>query len=130
MRNQLSRLATAAALSLTVAACAGGPSVQNGPLPPDGEATKVEVRNNNWSDMNVYVERSGMRQRLGTVTSMSVKSFRVPKAFLSTSGSVRLVADPIGSRQQHITSPVQVWPGQTVAFTIENHMAISSVSVW
>lgn len=129
MWKQLSRLTAVAALAVGLTAC-GGKAVQSGPLPPEGASAAVEVRNNNWADMTVYLERNGLRQRLGTVTSMASKRFKVPRAFLSTNGSVRLVADPIGSREQHVTSPVQVWAGQTVAFTIENHMSISSVSVW
>lgn len=124
-----SRLAVAA-LALTLTACAPGKSVQNGPLPPASATTRVQVTNNNWSDMTVYVERNGMKQRLGTVTSMSDRMFRIPKVFMSSSGSVRLVADPIGSRDTYMTSPVQVWPGQTVGFTIQNHLAISSITVW
>ena len=129
MMNQLARLAATAAVALTLTACAGGKTVRNGPLPPEGKVSNVEVRNNNWSDMNVYVERNGMRQRLGTVTSMASRRFQIPRAFLTSTGAVRLVADPIGSQDRHVTPPVQVWPGQTVAFTIENHIAISSITV-
>lgn len=129
MWTKLNRLAASAAVAFTLTACAGGKSAQNGPLPPDGKTSSVEVRNNNWADMTVYLERNGTKQRLGTVTSMAKRRFKIPGSFLTNSGSVRLMADPIGSAERHVSSPVQVWPGQTVAFTIENHLAISSVLV-
>lgn len=120
----------AAALAVTLSACAGNAGPQSGPLPPEGPSTEVQVTNNNWADMNVYVERGGMRTRLGTVTSMTSRRFDIPRAFTTSSSSVRLVADPIGSRESHMTQPVQVFPGQTLEFTIQNHLAISTVSVF
>lgn len=116
-------------LAVSATACAAHSAPQSGPLPPMQETADVRVTNNNWADMNVYVDRGGMRVRLGTVTTMATRLFHIPPALMNGNGDVRLIADPIGSRETHVTSPVQVWPGQTVAFRIENHMAISSISV-
>jgi hypothetical protein len=126
----LAQLVPAALIALSVGACATHSGPQEGPLPPSSSEASVKVTNNNWADMNVYVERSGMRVRLGTVTSMGSRLFRVPRSVVNATGDIRLVADPIGSRDVHVTAPVQVWPGQTVDFRIENHIAISSVAIW
>lgn len=116
-------------VTLSLGACATNSGPQSGPLPSESGTANVRVTNNNWADMNVYAERGGMRVRLGTVTTMGSRLFRLPRALMNGNGDVRLVADPIGSRETHVTSPVQVWPGQTVAFRIENHIAISSITV-
>lgn len=117
-------------VALSVGACAPRAGVKSGPAAPASAAASVRVTNNNWSDMTVYMERTGLRVRLGTVTSMGSQTFRVPGSVLGGEGDVRLVADPIGSRESYVTQPVQVWPGQMVAFKIENHIAVSSIAVW
>lgn len=94
------------------------------------EETTVRVANNNWNNMTVYVVRGSSRHRLGTVTSMNTETFRIPAAFLTGTDAVRLVADPLGSSDTYTTPTVQVQPGEEIEFDIENHIAISSVSVW
>lgn len=94
------------------------------------EETTVRVENNNWDNMTVYVVRGSARHRLGMVTSMNAETFRIPAAFMSGTEAVRLVADPIGSSNTYVTPSVQVKPGEQIEFDIENHLAISSVSVW
>ena len=48
---------------------------------------------------------------------------------MAQSGNLRLVADPIGSRERHTSQPVTIWPGQRVEFRIENNLPISSIAV-
>jgi hypothetical protein len=116
-------------LVLAVGACSmgGGEGSADAPSRP---ATTVEVQNNNWMDMVIYVVRSGMRVRLGMVTTMNRASFRVPNFVAGASTSVRLEAHPIGSNQRFVAPAVQAWPGQTIDLTIQNHLAVSSVTVW
>lgn len=118
-----------AALAVLLGACGSRRGPQVGPMAGSGQPAAVQVINNNWADMTVYVESSGTRKRLGTVTSMARRRFRVPASQLGATGEVRLVADPIGARNALVTFPVQMWPGQTVEFTIENQLATSSVVV-
>lgn len=124
------RLFPTALIALALSACASTSEVKNGPQRSAAPSAIVQVTNNNWADMNVYMLRAGMRVRLGTVTTMGSRRFQVPKSMMSASGEVRLIADPIGSRGQFTTAPVQFWPGQTVDFKIENHIAVSSIAVW
>jgi len=98
-------------------------------MPAEFSEARVEVRNNNWSSMRVYVMRGTTRFRLGTVTSMNTEVFRLPRSFAGASGDIRLIADPIGSRETHITQSVNLGPGRLLSFQIENHLAISTVSV-
>lgn len=128
--RSLSHLLPLALIALSLGACATHSGTQDGPLPPSAAHASVRVTNSNWADMTVYVERAGMRVRLGSVTSMGSRSFQLPRSIVNATGDIRLVADPIGSRDVHVTAPVQVWAGQTVDFKIENHLAISSIAVW
>jgi len=123
-------LAAIAALVFVASGCATQQNVPAGPAPPRAERATVEVTNHNWSDMVIYAESSGKRVRLGHVISMASEVFRIPGAFASTVASLRLVASPIGSNSQFATTPVEVWPGQTVEFRIENQIGISTIQVW
>lgn len=127
--NTTARAALVLALSLLLSACgsAAGPGVEN---TPGGERTTVRVTNNNWADMVVYVVRSSMRVRIGTVTSMNTQNLQIPSSAVRGGSSVRLQISPIGSREQFLTPPIQVSPGQRIDFQIQNHLAISSVAVW
>jgi hypothetical protein len=111
-------------------ACATGTQVQNAPGAPIEARTQVEVTNNNWSDMRVYVDRGGVKTRLGTVTSMTTRLLAIPRVLVSPGSSVRLIADPIGAPQEFVSPTLQVHPGQRVEFTIQNHLSVSSISVW
>ncbi|NLG63935.1 MAG: hypothetical protein GX539_16975 [Candidatus Cloacimonetes bacterium] len=90
----------------------------------------VEVTNNNWSDMVVYAQRNGVKVRLGTVTSMTTESFRLPVPLLSGSGELFFIADPIGSDRAYRSPVVMVGRGQRVEFMLENNLALSSLTVW
>lgn len=128
---KFARTSALAALLLAagLAGCSSeGP--QSGPLPPGSAEARVDVRNNNWLDMAVYAERGSMRVRLGTVTSMGKQLLTIPRNMLASATSIRLIAAPIGSTENYMTYPVDVWPGDTVEFTIENNMGISNVSTW
>lgn len=115
---------------LSLGGCAANSGAQGGPVIGATDEARVQVSNHNWADMTVYVIRNGMRQRLGTVTSMASRVFRIPPTLVNASGDLRLLADPVGSTHTYTSSSVHVWPGQTVDFKIENHLAISSVSVF
>lgn len=128
MRSQMSLVAVSLAASLTGCATTGGG--QRSASSSDTDRTQVLVQNHNWADMTVYLERDGMRTRLGTVTTASTRVFVVPRGISSRSGSFRLLADPIGGSAPYMTAPLLIAPGQRVEFTIENHVNISSVAVW
>ena len=123
-------LAATTAVALLLTACAGNEGPASGPLPPGMQPTMVEVANHNWSDMRVFVVNNGVRFRLGTVTSMGREVFRLPSTLQHSGMGIQLVADPIGGRDVHVLPMVNPAPGQLVSVRLENHLAISSISVW
>lgn len=124
------------AIGTLLGACApstGRSLTSDGPTPgpaPRRVNTTVAVENNNWSAMTVYVLRGSSRVRLGMVTSMSSAVFKIPASLLNTGADVRLVADPIGSSQVFVSPNVQVREGERIELSLQNHLAVSSVSVW
>ena len=63
------------ALALLAAACTHRAN-QSPPEPQ--QRTTVSVRNQNFSDMNVFVLGAGQRVRLGFVTGLSTQVFTLP----------------------------------------------------
>jgi hypothetical protein len=113
----------------TVGACTGKAAGTRRAQPAPVSST-IRVANNNWSDVTIYILRAGNRVRLGTVTSMGASVFRMPDMLLRSSGDVQLMVDPLGSRHVFVTPSIQFFPGQEIEFQVENHLPVSSVSVW
>lgn len=124
-----------APLTLSALLAAGGCSTATNQAEPSAAAAEAErstvlVENHNWSDMTVYLMRGSSRIRLGTVTSMSERRFKLPRAATTSGTDVRIMADPIGSSKGYVTGPITVTSGQDVIFNIENNLALSNYSIW
>jgi hypothetical protein len=58
----------------------------------------VEVHSNHWENLTVYLERDGVRSRLGAVGGNASRMLKVPEDLLAHGGWVRLVAVETGRR--------------------------------
>jgi hypothetical protein len=97
-----------------------------GEVAPDN-AVGLEVRNQNFLDVNVYSVVDGMSMRLGTVTGNGSGHFTLNPRIGSQDFS--LIAVPIGGFGRASTGNVAVGPGQTVVFTVGMVLEQSSVAV-
>lgn len=123
---QAKTLIAAGVIGVAAAGCASsGASAE-------GEASErnvmVLVENNHWQDATVYVMGAGPRARLGTVTSMTSKWFRVPPTLQDPAG-LRLRAELIGSTGGQGTGRILVKAGEEVRWTLENQLGLSSYAV-
>lgn len=82
----------------------------------------VEVTNDSHADVVVYVTRSGVRFRLGMVAGLEVKTFVVPSGAVHRTGSIRLVADPIGITAPFVTEPIPVALAAEIAFHVKKRI--------
>ncbi|HEX6368770.1 MAG TPA: hypothetical protein VF006_07555 [Longimicrobium sp.] len=115
-------------LALGAAGCASGdgkPSLGK----PANRTAVVEVANNGFADVTVYVLQSGMRRRLGTVTGLSEQRF-VLSAVASDAADVYLLADPVGGARAYLSPAVRVRPGDAVDLRLHATLSMSSISVW
>lgn len=87
------------------------------PRAADNSAS-IEVQNQAFLDVNVYIVTSGQRMRLGTVTGNSTRVLAVPRTFVGTGVMVRFLADFIGSTRAPISEEMVIWPGDTVEMII------------
>lgn len=129
MRSWIGVAAAAAALGACASAGHHGKAASTGEVTAASEEVPVRVSNHNWSDVVVYALHSGVRYRLGDVSSMSTRVLTIPKGVISSIDGVQLVADPIGSEDSYTTEPIMTEPGDAIAFDVENQLSISSYSV-
>jgi hypothetical protein len=104
-------------LLLTTVSCAA-----RKPDAPEREAPKttVEVQNQAWLDMKVYVLSGSRRVRLGTVPSASTRVFTIPPYLIFGLTSLRFLADPIGADAGPVSQEITVAPGDQVEMIIPN----------
>lgn len=125
MRLKTDSLALSLALALAgvgaVAGCTHTSTNSAGGTATPVEATTLKVVNQGSLDMDVYVLRApvGQRIRLGTATGNSTTKMHIPNdVMLGSSTSLRFVADPIGGTRPSVSSSILVTPGDEVTLEI------------
>ena len=109
------RLFIAALLAISVAACGRTQSRRSAVEAP---RTTLRVENQGFSDMTIYVIRSGQRVRLGTVTGNSTAVLTIPANLVFGATALRFLADPIGSNRTPVSDEITVQPGDQVGLVI------------
>ena len=103
------------------AACARTSSASAGGMSSPEQATTVKVENQGSLDMDVYVLRApvGQRIRLGTATANSTTRMTIPSyVLLGSNTSLRFIADPIGGTRPSVSSEILVSRGDEVTLQI------------
>lgn len=90
--------------------------------------TRIEIDNQNFSDMNIYLIDQGTRVLLGSANGMSKTTLLIPAGLARGNWEVRLLADPIGGASPIRTPTLFVAPGQSVYWTIGSDPATSFAS--
>jgi hypothetical protein len=85
------------------------------------------VDNHNLLDVRVFLLRDGQRSKIGTVPSMTKRTFWVSAAELGGAHELQLLADPIGSRDAFSTKPIPVQPGAIIEWQVEKDLRFSSI---
>lgn len=117
--------------ALIVGACGRTSTPATANLAPVAVAagTMVVVDNHNFADVEVFVVRDReVSMRLGMVNGASAAKFDVDPSLFPT-GTIALVARPIGARGEARSGPLVVSAGQTVTFTIEPDLRASMATV-
>ena len=125
------------AFLLLLAGCARSPAPAAGPSPIASDsadstgtsrAVAVQVDNQNFSDMSVYLVRGGARWLVGQVGAMTKVTLTIPASLAPADRRVRLRAEAIGGRGATTTPTLMVPPGQQVYWTIGSDPAMSTAS--
>lgn len=132
--RHLSKLGTCAALAAAVGLLSPAMGVAQ-EMTQDTESSlpedvPVRVENHNWLDMHVYAIQTGAPARsLGWVTAHSSKVFNLPGSVTQAGTDLRLLADPIGSRDVYVSDPVFADPQSEIVVTLEDALDLSNTKV-
>ena len=110
------------------AGCRQKPNEELPPLPV--QDLVLEVSNNNWSDVVIYMVQNGSRKRFTMVTAARSATVAIPSQFISSNGSVQIVAHRVGGTDEYISPIVSVLLGRIVALTLESNLNRSTIGVW
>lgn len=114
------RMMGAAALCLSIAACSHRAKPDEGGS-RTREKTTVQVENQGFSDMTIYVLAGGQRIRLGMATGNSTRTFTIPAYLVGGLRPLRFIADPVGSNRAPVSDEITVQEGDEVVLTIPPH---------
>jgi hypothetical protein len=123
-------------LLLVAAACSRSPNPEAAPAPmPSHEADNagsraipVQVDNQNFSDMNIYLVRDGARWLIGNVGGLTKNTIKIPASLAPPDLRVVLLAQPVGGRAAVRTPTLIVPAGQQVYWTIGSDPSMSTAS--
>lgn len=130
------------ALVLTGCAARAAPgSGYGGPDQPSGAATArsdessrrgyavLEVENQNFWDVRLFVVRDGLPVPIGTVLAMERRRFPLPAGVAGGSADLRVRAVAVPSRLTYTTPPLLLHRGARVELEIRGHLPLSTVTV-
>jgi hypothetical protein len=80
--------------------------------------TTIDVQNQDFNDMTVYVIVGGARTRLGVAPGNKTTVLTIPEYLLTGTSFVRFVADPIGGNRTPVTEEIDVTPGDQLVMII------------
>jgi hypothetical protein len=118
--RRLTIAAVAGLLAMSIACHNGSrPQTDDDDQAEAQEPTTLEVTNQGFADMTIYVVQSGQRIRLGLATGNATVQFVIPRAVVNSPAiQLRFIADPIGGTRAPISDEITVSPGDHVQLTI------------
>jgi hypothetical protein len=94
---------------------------------PSSDEIPVQIDNQNFSDMEIYVVKNGQRLLIGQAGGLTKTTLTIRNAARGD-GRVRLLAEPIGGARPIATPTLIVPQGQSIFWTIGSDPATSTAS--
>lgn len=131
--DRVVRLARAPAATLSTILLCACTHLQPGTSEPLRDPTPggalLTVENRHVQDMRVYLIRGSTPIPLGSVGTLERRTFTLSTALLGHDGTMRLMADPLGSRATYVSGVIPATPGDHVRWILAPSLALSSFSV-
>lgn len=84
-------------------------------------STTVQVINNSFYDMNVYVLRTGQRVRLGNVSGGDTRTLQIPAYMAEIGATLQFLADPVGGNRTPVTNQIDIVEGDQLQLVIPSY---------
>jgi len=100
--------------------------------PQAGTATGVRVlivENRNGADARVYIVRTGLRVRVGTVEAHHRRTFSLARSYLGQEAEFGLEVELLASRERYRTEAVLAMPGDRIDLWIGPRLSLSRLMV-
>jgi hypothetical protein len=115
------------ALLALLSACGASRSpTASGPQPASNDI-RVQIDNQNFSDMEIYVLKNGQRLLVGQAGGLTRTTLTIRNA-VRGDGRVRLLAEPIGGVRPFTTPTLVVPSGQSIFWTIGSDPTTSTAT--
>jgi hypothetical protein len=108
-------------------ACGASRTAPTSSPEPSSDEIPVQINNQNFSDMDIYVVRNGERWLIGQAGGLTKTTLTIRGA-IRGDGRVRLLADPVGEARPIATPTLVVPRGQSIFWTIGSDLATSTAS--
>jgi hypothetical protein len=115
-------------LLLTAAGCGTANRPDTSPAPEAKAGLPVQIDNQNFNDMNIYLVNGGQRWLLGEAGGLTRTTLNISEGLTPATGELRLEADPVGGSRPIFTPVLVVSPGQSVYWTIGSDPSMSTAS--
>ena len=126
MRMSIAALGLAVCLSTTAALGCRSASAYDVGREPD--AVALVVKNDNFSDVDVYAVADFLATRIGTVGGNSTQRFELSPS-MTGGADLRIVATPIGGNGRATSGPLALGRGQTIYFNVASVLRQSTATV-
>jgi hypothetical protein len=80
--------------------------------------TTIDIQNQDFNDMTVYVLVNGQRIRLGIAPGLKTTVLTIPRYLVASTSTLRFVADPIGGNRMPVSEQIDVSPGDQLVMVI------------
>ena len=80
--------------------------------------TTIDVQNQDFNDMTVYVLVNGQRTRLGIAPGNKTTVLTIPRYLIAGTSFLRFVCDPIAGNRTPVTDEIDVSPGDQLVMVI------------
>ena len=94
---------------------------------PSSDEIPVQIDNQNFNDMDIYVVRNGERWLIGQAGGLTKTTLTIRGA-VRGDGRVRLLAEPVGGARPIASPTLLVPPGQSIFWTIGSDPTSSTAS--
>jgi hypothetical protein len=92
-------------------------------------AARVLVRNNSWTEVNVYIAPAGTRQartKVAWVMGMTREMISLSLDTGLTQYGFYLIVAPIGGREQFVTEMISLKQNEVLVLNVEDNLAFSN----
>jgi hypothetical protein len=103
------------AVALTLGCRTGGGAAGGGEA---RATTTIDIQNQDFNDMTVYVLVNGQRTRLGIAPGLKTTVLTIPPYLLSGASTLRFVCDPIGGNRTPVSEEIGVSPGDQLVMVV------------